>query len=109
MELSRKGREAIVLGLVFLGEDTEEEKDYRLEKSFLWTEGLKPHAGHPSPGVLTLGRQVPLAALKTNGTYCVYLCVFCGWGGGGRSVINLDTDHEEHAHTCLFLGTRWRK
>ena len=31
MELSRKGREAIVLGLVFLGEDTEEEKDYRLE------------------------------------------------------------------------------
>ena len=31
MELSRKGREAIVLGLVFLGGDTEEEKDYRLE------------------------------------------------------------------------------
>ena len=31
MELSRKGREAIVLGLVFLGEDTEEEKDYKLE------------------------------------------------------------------------------
>ena len=35
--------------------------------------------------------------------------VFCGWGGGGRAVINVDADHEEQAHTCLFPGTRWRK
>ena len=38
MELSRKGREAIVLGLVFLRGNIEEEKDYRLE-NYSW--GLK--------------------------------------------------------------------
>ena len=38
MELSRKGREAIMLGLVFLRGNIEEEKDYRL-KNHSW--GLK--------------------------------------------------------------------
>ena len=58
-------------------------------------EGFKPNIEYHSPGV-NIRRHVPLASLKTSGTY-------------RRAVRNQDSTCEEHTYAFWIPGTRGRK
>lgn len=80
-----KGIKAISLGTVPLGQDSEENRDYkRVGTATLRSEQFKPHPGHPSPGV-QCGRDKPPWLIG-------------GLGTNRRTVGIPDPTHREYTH-----------